>query len=111
MPGTFELKKAKNGEIYFNLKAANGEVILTSETYRRKSNALNGIEAVKKNATLDIRYATKMNKAGKALFVLRAGNHQVLGQSEGYSSESACAAGMSSVKKNAPSAKIHDLTI
>ena len=50
MAGKFALKKAKNGEIFFNLHAANGQVILTSETYQEKRSALGGIESVRKNA-------------------------------------------------------------
>lgn len=47
MPGKFELKSAANGQFMFNLKAANGEIILTSELYAAKASALNGIESVK----------------------------------------------------------------
>jgi len=32
MPGRYEIKRAKDGEYYFNLKAASGEIILTSDT-------------------------------------------------------------------------------
>lgn len=46
----FEIKNAKNGETYFVLKAANGEVIATSETYKSKQGLKNGILAVKKCA-------------------------------------------------------------
>ena len=34
MPGKFVLKTAKDGQFYFNLKATNGETILTSEMYK-----------------------------------------------------------------------------
>jgi uncharacterized protein YegP (UPF0339 family) len=47
----FELKKAVNGQFHFNLKAANGEIIATSEMYQSKASAENGIESVKKNAS------------------------------------------------------------
>ena len=50
MPGKFELKKTSNGQYRFNLKAGNGEIIATSESYKSKSSAMNGIESVKKNA-------------------------------------------------------------
>ena len=50
MAGKFDLKKAKNGQTYFVLKAANGQVIAQSEMYTTKAAALNGIESVKKNA-------------------------------------------------------------
>jgi uncharacterized protein YegP (UPF0339 family) len=48
--GKFELKKTSNGQFRFNLKASNGQVIATSESYKTKAAALNGIESVKKNA-------------------------------------------------------------
>jgi len=38
MAGKFEIKRAKDGQFYFNLKAHNGEIILTSETYTTKAN-------------------------------------------------------------------------
>ena len=50
MAGKFELKKTSDGQYRFNLKAGNGEVIATSESYRSKESALNGIESVKSNA-------------------------------------------------------------
>jgi uncharacterized protein YegP (UPF0339 family) len=50
VPGKFELKKTSNGQFRFNLKASNGQIIATSESYKTKAAALNGIESVKKNA-------------------------------------------------------------
>jgi uncharacterized protein len=38
------------GKYHFNLLAANGQVIATSESYERKQSALHGIESVKENA-------------------------------------------------------------
>jgi uncharacterized protein YegP (UPF0339 family) len=48
----FVLKKGSSGKFHFNLLAANGQVIATSETYESKSAAMNGIESVKKNASV-----------------------------------------------------------
>ena len=42
--------------------------------------------------------------------MLRAGNNQVIGKSEMYSSDKALANGMDSVKKNAPDAAVDDQT-
>jgi uncharacterized protein YegP (UPF0339 family) len=51
MAAKFELYEDKSGEFRFRLKAGNGEVIATSsESYKTKSAALNGIESIKKNA-------------------------------------------------------------
>lgn len=41
---------ANNGQYYFNLKAANGEIIGTSQMYTTIYNRENGISAVKNNA-------------------------------------------------------------
>jgi uncharacterized protein YegP (UPF0339 family) len=46
----FEWYKDKAGKFRFRLKAANGEVIATSEAYSSKEGCVNGIESVKKNA-------------------------------------------------------------
>ncbi len=50
MAGKFVLKKGTSGKYHFNLVAANGQVVATSETYERKQSALGGIESVKQNA-------------------------------------------------------------
>lgn len=46
----YERKDSASGKPMFNLKAANGQVIGTSETYSSASARDNGIESVKKNA-------------------------------------------------------------
>ena len=50
MAGKFEMKTAKNGKSFFNLKASNGQIILSSEQYETKKAAENGIASVKRNA-------------------------------------------------------------
>ena len=46
----FELYKDKAGEFRFRLKAGNGEVILTGESYVSKDGCKNGIASIRKNA-------------------------------------------------------------
>jgi uncharacterized protein YegP (UPF0339 family) len=46
----FDKLEAKNGKLYFNLKASNGQIIGCSEMYESASARDNGIESVKKNA-------------------------------------------------------------
>ena len=104
MAGKFELKTAANGKFHFNLKAGNGQVILSSEMYESKSAAENGIESVKKNAGDDGRYDRKTSSSGKPFFSLKASNGQIIGSSEMYESESARDNGIDSVKSNAPGA-------
>ena len=48
MAGKFEIKVGKTGKFRFNLKASNGQVILSSETYETRADAEKKIEAVKK---------------------------------------------------------------
>ena len=110
MAGKFHLKRSSDGQFRFVLKAGNGETILTSELYKAKSSALNGIESVKKNAHFDERYERKVDKAGHPRFNLKAMNHEIIGSSEGYNSEAARENGIESVKKNAPEAEIVDET-
>jgi uncharacterized protein YegP (UPF0339 family) len=50
MAGKFVVKKGSSGKYHFNLVAANGQVIATSEAYEQKQSALHGIESVKQNA-------------------------------------------------------------
>ncbi len=110
MAAQFELKDAKGGQFSFVLKAANGEPILASETYKSKEGAKNGIESVKKNCGIDKAYEVKVSKDKKFYFVLKAANHQVIGTSEMYSSESAMKDGIAAIKKAAPGAKLDDIT-
>ncbi|NMC61265.1 MAG: YegP family protein [Candidatus Methanofastidiosa archaeon] len=50
MAAKYEVYKDKKGEYRFRLKASNGETIAVSEGYSSKTNCMNGIESVKKNA-------------------------------------------------------------
>ena len=104
--GKFVITKRKNGEFQFNLKAGNGQVILTSEGYTTKAACLNGVESVKKNSQVDARFARLTAKNGKPYFNLMATNGQIIGNSEMYESETARNNGIESVKKNAPDADI-----
>lgn len=106
--GKFVVKTAKNGQFHFVLKAGNGEPILSSEMYTSKASLNNGIESVKVNAPKDERYEKKTSTNGKHYFVLKAGNHQVIGNSELYESASGRDNGIASVKKNAPDAAVEE---
>lgn len=108
--GTFVIKKRTNGEFQFDLKAANGQIILTSEGYSAKAGCENGIESVRKNAQDDAKFERKTSANGKYYFNLKATNGQVIGKSEMYESEASRDNGIESVKKNAPDAKVDDQT-
>ena len=104
--GKFVVTVRKNGEFQFNLKATNGQVILTSEGYTTKTACLNGIESVRKNAQIPERFEVKVAKNGKPFFNLKASNGQVVGASQMYASERTMKIGIASVAKNAPEAAV-----
>ena len=101
MAGKFELKKASNGAFLFNLLAANGQVILSSEMYKAKASAQNGIASVKVNAKIDSRYLRETASNGKFYFCLKARNGEVIGSSQMYTSEASREAGIESCQTNA----------
>lgn len=90
----------------FNLKAGNGEIILTSERYKAKSDCENGIASVKKNSADDARFDRKTASNGQFYFTLTAANGQVIGKSEMYKATASREKGIESVKRNAPDAPI-----
>jgi uncharacterized protein YegP (UPF0339 family) len=110
MAGWYEIRNTSDGQFDFVLKAGNGEVILHSERYKAKPSALNGIASVQKNSPDDSQYEKKVAKNGQPYFVLKARNHEIIGNSELYSSEAARDNGITSVKTNGPSTVVKDLT-
>ena len=110
MSGKFEASQARNCKFMFNLKADNGQVILTSQMYEVKSSATQGIDSVRVNAPSDERYERLMSSKDEPYFNLKAANGQVIGHSQMYSSTSAMEGGIASVKKNGPVAMMLDTT-
>ena len=119
--GKFQVKKAAKGGFMFNLLATNGQVVATSEVYKKHDSMLNGIESVRKNAPVagvedqtaekpakipNPKFEVYADKAGKTRFRLKAANGQVIAVGEAYETKKAALAGVASVKKNAPGAKI-----
>ncbi len=50
MAARFVIQKKQSGQYHFVLRAANGEIIATSENYTTKAAAQKGIDSVKANA-------------------------------------------------------------
>ena len=111
MPGKFEVKTTAHGQFMFNLKAGNGEVILTSETYKTKAACLAGVESVRKNAASEASFDRRDSKNSERYFAVKATNGQGLGRSEMYKSKSSRERGIQSVMRNAPSAKLVELPV
>lgn len=109
MSGKFEISTRKNGEFQFNLKASNGQVILTSQGYEAKASALNGIESTRSHSQDDGNFERLTAKDGSPYFTLKAGNGQVIGNSEMYASAAARDNGISSVRTHAPAAPVVEI--
>ena len=118
--GKFVIKTVKSG-IKFDIKAGNGEVIATSEVYTSEAACKNGIESVRKNATLakledqtvegfetvtNPKFEVYQDKAGEYRFRLKARNGEIIAVSEGYKAKASCMNGIESVRKNAPDAPV-----
>ncbi|MDR2235808.1 MAG: YegP family protein [Chryseobacterium sp.] len=107
--GKFIISKRENNDFQFNLKAGNGQIILTSQGYASKASCENGIESVKTHSQDETKYERNTAKDGRTYFNLKAGNGQVIGTSQMYESENGMENGIGSVKHNAPSAFIEEL--
>ena len=120
--GKFVIKGVKSG-VKFDLKAGNGEVILTSEVYNSLASCKSGIASVQKNAPIaavedqtaenfekqkNPKFEIYTDKAGEFRFRLKARNGQIIGVSEGYKKMASCANGVDSVRKNAAESKVED---
>ena len=108
--GYFTIFLGEDRKSYFNLKAGNHEIILQSEGYESKANALNGIMSVQENCQIDKHYKRKVEVDGKPYFTLIAGNGEPIGKGEGYSSEAMMEKGIESVKRNGTSTTVKDET-
>lgn len=106
MAGKFEIKSGKTGKFRFNLKASNGQVILSSEAYNTAAAAKSGAASVAKNAGNAKRFERKKAKDGSPYFVMKAANGEVIGKSEMYKTAKAMENGIASVAKHAPGAAI-----
>jgi len=104
----FIISKRTDGDYQFNLKAGNGEIILTSQGYSSKSGCENGIDSVKTNSQDDSKFERKISANDKSYFNLKAANGQFIGSSQMYSSKSSMEKGIDSVKNNAKTASVEE---
>lgn len=118
--GKFVVKQTKNGFV-FNLKAGNGEIIATSQTYSGEDACMNGIESVRKNAELakledqtvenfetvtNPKFEVYLDKRGEYRFRLKARNGEIIATGEGYKSKASCLNGIDSIRRNAPESPV-----
>ena len=118
----FVIRKVPSG-LKFDLYAANGKSILTSEVYSTGHACRKGIESVKKNAPkakledqseesyvnlTNPKFQLYRDKAGEYRFRLRGRNGQIIGVSENYNARAGALGGIESVRKNAPEAVVEE---
>ncbi len=108
MPGYYVIKKGSTGMFHFVLKADNHEVILTSETYSSKQGAQVGIASCRLNSPHDSRYDKRVSSANQPYFVLKAGNGEIVGNSQMYASSAGRDAGIASCKVNGTTTRVID---
>lgn len=114
----FVIRQVKTG-VKFDLRAANGQAVATSEVYESYAACLKGIHsirAVAPNAHLEDQTAGSavsnpkfelfQDKHGEFRFRLKARNGKIVAISEGYASKAACLSGIDSVRRNAAEADI-----
>ena len=118
----FVIREVASG-VKFDLKATNGQIILSSEVYATRAAAIKGIASIRMNApTANVENQTEegyvtltnpkfemyVDKAGEFRFRLKARNGKIMGTSEGYTSKAGCLNGIESVMKNAALAETEE---
>ena len=86
----FELFRSTTGtgKTYFRLRAANGEVVLSSQAYTTKAAAQSGIESVRENGVVSERFDRIDGEDGQVRIRLVANNGAVIANGEPYASKS-----------------------
>lgn len=96
----FNLLQASNGDYYFNLRAANHEVILQSQGYGARASALNGVLSVMDNGENAARFDLREAANGEFYFNLKSRNGRVIATSETYVTQSGADRGVLGVMRN-----------
>lgn len=84
---SFETFEGLDGQYYFHLMAGNGENVLRSEGYTTLASAKKGMASVLANGNDKRNFDVREAKSGEFYFTLKAGNGEVIGQSQLYESK------------------------
>jgi uncharacterized protein YegP (UPF0339 family) len=104
----FSVFQGRDGDAYFNLRAANGEIVLQSEGYEDASGAEGATESVRENGRDEASYELFELDNGQAYFVLAAKNGETIARSEIYASVSNAQRGLETVAGLIASEKVAD---
>ena len=91
--------KGLDGKFYFHLRAKNGEIVLQSQGYAKKSSADAGIASVDSNGQSESNFELREAVDGRQYFVLLANNGKVIGLSQMYASKQGAQRGIESIVK------------
>ncbi|MBO5736576.1 MAG: DUF1508 domain-containing protein, partial [Clostridia bacterium] len=95
--------KSSEEMYFFELRASNGEKLLTSEEYTSYNGAIRGIQTHKTNI-LKGNFRITMSKRGEYIFKLLSGKNMLLCMGEGYATKARCEAAIASAKRFAETA-------
>lgn len=108
---TFVITPTPDDQYRFELRAANGRIVLTGEKYFRRSKVKSDIASAMMNAPIDAQYERKTSRTTwNPYFVLKSADGELIGTSEEYSSNSAREKGIAYVQHVASSATMIDET-
>ena len=88
IPGKVDLWKSTDGQYRFHVVSGNGRTLLTSEGYTSRTGALNGILSVLDNGVDPAMYQLNETESGGYNLRLRAGNNEIIGFTQAYSTKS-----------------------
>ncbi len=92
---------------FFELRASNGEKLLTSEEYTSYNGAIRGIQTHKTNIAKG-NFRITISKRGEYIFKLLSGKNMLLCMGESYTTKARCEAAIASTKRFAETAVIDE---
>ncbi len=99
--------KASNEMYFFELRAPNSDILLTSEEYNSYNGAIRGIQTHKNNI-LKGNFRTTLSKHGEYIFKLVSGKNMLLCLSEGYATKEECEDAIALAKRFAATAVLDE---
>ena len=92
-----QILQGATGEYRFNVYAANGQIVLSSEQYTTAAAAWNGAFAAQ-DASAAAGFAVLTSTDGRYYFTVTAANGEIVGTSQMYTTQTSANAGIASVK-------------
>ena len=104
---TFQIFQS-SGQYWYHLRAENGEIVQSGKGYTAKASCENGIQAVQANCQTH-RFQSFL-ESGQYGFNHVATNGEIIGRSEKYTTAQARVHGLQVVLREAPEARVQDLS-